>query len=174
MFEFINFYCNLVLMKIKINPKTLYWVCIYSPSNVSFIDFNSVCSLVLITSCNVSLVICLFYNPLLLLMVTHYAKIFYLVPFLGCLLIHVCAFYILGHICLWWLVNFYDLIFLPYAFHLTITYQYHLLLILCHCFLFICFFANINHLIHKHEKKNFSDDIIYSIIFNCLSLNFLF
>ena len=75
----------------------------------------------------------LFYNPLLLLMTNHYVKTFCWVTFLVNLLIHICAFYILCHICLWWLVTFYDLIFLLYGFHLTIMYQYHLLLLLRHC-----------------------------------------
>ena len=38
----------------KDQSKTVYCVCISSPSNASFIEFITVCSLVLITSCNVN------------------------------------------------------------------------------------------------------------------------
>ena len=105
----------------------------------------------------------LLHKPLLLLMPNHYVKTLCLVAFLVYLLIHICAFCILDHICLWWLVSFYELIFFLYAFPLTITYQYHLLLLLCRC----CrsFFANINHFIHT-LKKNIFDLVKCLIIFN--------
>lgn len=42
---FINFYCKLVVIKIKINYKVLNWVWIWFPANASFIDFSTDCSL---------------------------------------------------------------------------------------------------------------------------------
>ena len=101
--------------------------CIFSPSNVSIIEFIIVCSLVLIISYNLNpnffkknCMIYLFYNPLLFLMLYQYVKIFYLIVLLVYLLIHICIFCIFC--CLRWLVNFYGLIFLLYSFHLAIMH----------------------------------------------------
>ena len=104
-------------------------------------------------------------------MLNYYVKIFRLVAFLVYLLIYICAFCILSHICLWWLVNFHDLIFLLHAFHLTVTYHYNLLWLLCHCFhmFFFFFFANIDHL-YIHTHTNFWC-CKCSIVFHCFSHN---
>ena len=78
------------------------------------------------------------------------------------------------HICSWWIVNIYDLVFPLYAFHLTITYQYHLLSLLCCCF-HLLFFANINHFIHAPKKCNKSFwQCNCLIIFDYFPLTFCF
>ena len=50
----INFYCYSIVTKTKVNfipqGKTLYCVCIFSPSNASLISLNTFCSFLLITS----------------------------------------------------------------------------------------------------------------------------
>ena len=93
----------------------------------------------------------LFHNSLLFLILNYYLKIFCLVAFLVYLLIHICAFYISSHICLWQLVSLYDLTLFLYVFHLTITRQYHPLLLLC-CYFYI-FLCQYNHFIHTQEKN---------------------
>ena len=47
---FINFYCELIVMKIQVNPITLYCVCIFSPSNELIIFVSTGCSYVKMTS----------------------------------------------------------------------------------------------------------------------------
>ena len=141
--KFFNFYCKLVIM--KMNSVALlsfeFWVCISSPSNVSFIDFDTDCSLVLITSCKLNPKFILRLHDLFVLqpIITFNAKSLRKNLLFGCLFgwstnSYPCFFFNLVHICLWWLVNIYDLVYRLYAFHSTIMYHYHLLLLLYHCF----------------------------------------
>ena len=128
----------------------------FSPSNASYVEFLTVCSLVLTTSCNLSprFLLRLYDTSVLQSIITFNAKSLrknlLLVAFLVYPLIHISAFCILDHICLRWLVNCYDLIFVLYAFHLMITYQSHLLLLLSHYFHVLLL---IQPFIHTHTQK---------------------
>ena len=122
---------------------------------LNFLLFVYFLSLLLITSCNLSpkFLLILHDSSVLQSIITFNAKSLRKNLLFGCFsacFIHICTFCILDHICLWWLVNFYDLIFLLYAFHLTVTYQYHLLLLLCHFFICLLLMSTI---LYIHTKN---------------------
>ena len=146
-----------MFMKVKLRsilqPKTMNWVCISS------IEFITVCSLVLMTSCNL--------NPrflwrlhdsfVLQSIITYNAKLLRKNLLLGCF------------ICL--STNSY-LCFLyagSYLFVMAGTFLWPKLVI---CF--ICFYANINHFIHTNKKTKIFDCAKCSVIFGYFLLNLVF
>ena len=138
----------------------MYYVCIFSPSNAFFIEFITVCSLVLITSCNV--------NPRFLLRLHDSSVLQFIIIFNAkSLRINVlCDCFIdsstnshLCFLCILLYLLVIDNIFLrPNCSSIFFSFSHNLLrlFVITYVIIFICFFLVISTILYILKKKNFS------------------
>ena len=150
-FIFINFYCELLVMKIQaiLKPKTLFFVCIFSLSNEVNFLFSTDCSFVKMTSyClntkSLNLWADVVQQSIITLIATFFSIEILLHCFLVLLLIYIFLFHDLNDILLYFLADVYD-------FHLTTIFHYCLLLLLCHFFQRLSTYINNIYIVYSTE-----------------------